>query len=200
MPRDDNLLDDCLKDLTKINRNRKNREERERNTHGFLRKCQPLACTRNPVATKDNTMARQQNRTERISSVIGGRPQYVDEQRESSNSYLLAIVTTLPTANVGVTRTRWLGKHAIDVATQKGHPGGENGKSRDCVAEQLEKPGGNGATPALDNMSEGIAHREDQNVGEVDPNRRDLEKRLPGRVGVERHQIARQAGKAMVPR
>ena len=90
----------------------------------------------NPGAS--NTMASQHNQTERRSSVFGGRPQCVDEQRKSCSSYRLANVT-LPTANVEATRTKWPRQHAIDVATQKVHPGGKNGKGRDCVAEQLGK-------------------------------------------------------------
>ena len=86
-----------------------------------------------------NTMARQQNRTEGRSSGFGERPQCVYEQRKSFGSHRLAICATLPTANAGVTRARWLRQHAIVVATQKVHPGGKNGKGRDCVAEQLVK-------------------------------------------------------------
>ena len=108
----------------------------------------------------NNAWARQQDRTERRSSAIGGRPQCVVEQRISCSSYRLANVTTLPTANVEVTRTRWHGQHAIVIATEKVHPGGKNGKSHDCHAEQLVKTGGNGATRALDTMRERIAHRE----------------------------------------
>ena len=33
----------------------KSRGKRRGNTHGFLRKCQPPACPRNPVATKDRS-------------------------------------------------------------------------------------------------------------------------------------------------
>ena len=69
-----------------------------------------------------NTLARQQNRTERRSSVFGGRPQCVDEQRKSCSSYRLANVTTLPTASVEVTRTRWHGQHASVVAIKKVQP------------------------------------------------------------------------------
>ena len=88
-PIDENLLDGCLNDLTKVNRNRTNRGEREGgNTHGFLHKCQPPACSRSPggnyrqeredaVSGREdgnrgagNTMARQQNRKEKGSSVF----------------------------------------------------------------------------------------------------------------------------------
>ena len=86
-----------------------------------------------------NTMAEQKNLARRISSVFGGRPQCADEQRKGSCNYCLANVAALPTANVQVTRARWLRQHAIDVATHKVHPGGKNSKGRDCVAEQLEK-------------------------------------------------------------
>ena len=55
----------------------------------------------------------------------------------------------------------------------------------------LGKPGGNGATPALDNMREGIAHREDQSVRKVDPNRRDFEERLLGRMGMHQRRSLR---------
>ena len=86
-----------------------------------------------------NTLTRQQDWTERRSSAFGGKSQCVVEQRKNSGSYRLANVTTLPTANVVVTRTRWHGQHAIVVATEKVHPGGQNGKGRDCHAEQLVK-------------------------------------------------------------
>ena len=86
-----------------------------------------------------NTLARQQDGTERRSSAFGGKSQRVVEQRKSIGSYRLANVATLPTANVEVTRTRWHGQHAIVVATEKVHPGGQNGKDRDCHAEQLVK-------------------------------------------------------------
>ena len=72
-----------------------------------------------------NTLAKQQDWTERRSSTFGGKSQCVEEQRKSCSSYRLANVTTLPTAIAGVTRTRWLRQHAIDVATQKVHPGGK---------------------------------------------------------------------------
>ena len=86
-----------------------------------------------------NTLARQQDWTERRSSAFGGQSQCVVEQRESFNSYRLASVTTLPTAYVEVTRSRWHGQHAIVVATEKVLPGRKNGKSRDCHAEQVVK-------------------------------------------------------------
>ena len=86
-----------------------------------------------------NTLARQQDWTERRSSAFGGIPQRVAEQRKSISSYRLANFTTLPTTNVEVTRTRWHGQHAVVVATEEVHPGGKNGKSRDCYAEQLVK-------------------------------------------------------------
>ena len=70
---------------------------------------------------------------------IGGKSQCVVEQRKSISSYRLANVTTLPTANVEVTRTGWHGQHAIVVATEEVHPGGRNGKGRACHAEQLVK-------------------------------------------------------------
>ena len=137
-----------------------------------------------------NTMARQQNWTERRSSVFGGRPQCVLDQRKSCGNHRLANVTTLPTANAGVTRTRWHRQHAIDVATQKVHPGGKTAKVVTVSLSNLGKPGDNGATPALDNIRQGIAHRDDQSVRKVDPNRRDLDKRLHGRVGVhQRHPL-----------
>ena len=131
-----------------------------------------------------NTLARQQDRTERRSSHLGGKPQCVVEQRKSIGSHRLANFATLPAANVEVTRTTWHGQHAIVVTIENVHPRGKNGKGRDCLAEQLVKTWWHGATPALDNMREGIAHREDQSVRKVDPNRRDLEKRVFGRVGV----------------
>ena len=80
-----------------------------------------------------NTLARQQDWTERRSSAFGGKSQCVVEQRKSISSYRLANVTTLPTANVEVTRTRWHRQHAFVVATEKVHPGGKNGKSREPV-------------------------------------------------------------------
>ena len=49
------MLDVCLNDLAKINRNRKIEKTRGETTHGFLRKCQPPACPRNPVATKNRS-------------------------------------------------------------------------------------------------------------------------------------------------
>ena len=52
-----------------------------------------------------NTLARQQDRTERKSSAFGGKSQCVVEQRKSCGNCRLANVTTLPTANVEVTRT-----------------------------------------------------------------------------------------------
>ena len=50
--------------------------------------------------------------------------------------------------------TEWLGQHAIVLTIEKVHPRGKNGKGLDCLAEQLVKPGGNGATPALDSPRE----------------------------------------------
>ena len=52
---------------------------------------------------------------------------------------------------------------------------GKRAKVVTVSLSNLGKPGGNGATPALDNMREGIAHSEDQSVRKVDPNRRDFE-------------------------
>ena len=111
-----------------------------------------------------NTIVRQQNRTEKRSSVFGGRLQCVDEQRKSCSSYRLANVITLPTANVQATRTRWLRQHAIDVATQKVHPGGKTAKVVIVSLSNLGKPGDNSATQALDNVRQRIAHREDLSV------------------------------------
>ena len=71
---------------------------------------------------------------------------YLDEDHSAYMNNVKAATTiawqmspTLPTANAGATRTRWLRQHAIDVATQKVHPGWKNGKGRDRVAEQLGK-------------------------------------------------------------
>ena len=52
-----------------------------------------------------NTLARQQDRTERRSSAFSGKSQCVDEQRKSCISYRLTNFATLPTANAEVTRT-----------------------------------------------------------------------------------------------
>ena len=60
---------------------------------------------------------------------------------------------------------------------------GKTAKVVTVTLSNLGKPGDNGATPAHDNMREGIAHREDRSVRKVAPNRRVLEERLPGRVG-----------------
>ena len=86
-----------------------------------------------------NKLARQPDWTERRSSAFGGKSQCAVEQRKSISSFRLTNVTALPTANEEVTRTRWHGQHAIVVATEEVHPGGKNGKSRDCHAEQLVK-------------------------------------------------------------
>ena len=75
-----------------------------------------------------NTLARQQARTEKRSSAFGGKSQCVVQQRKSISSHRLANVTTLPTASVEVTRTRWHGQHAFVVATENVHPRGKNGK------------------------------------------------------------------------
>ena len=96
-----------------------------------------------------NTMGRQQNRTETRSS----------ESEEDHSCSRLPNVTTLSTTHVEVTRTGWHGQYAIVVATEKVHAGGKNGKNCDGAAEQLGKPGDNGATPALVNLRQGIAHR-----------------------------------------
>ena len=101
-----------------------NREDKEEgNTHGFLRKYQPPACS-HPVATKDRS-GRTQCQAEKTGIVEqvtrwqdsktgqtgdhphSGESQCVAEQRTSFSSYRLANVTTLPTANVEVTHTRW---------------------------------------------------------------------------------------------
>ena len=52
---------------------------------------------------------------------------------------------------------------------------GKTSKVVTVSPRNLRKPGGNGATPALDDTKQGIAHREEQSVCEADPNRRDLE-------------------------
>ena len=64
------------------------------------------------------------------------------------------------------------------------HQGGKSGTGHDCDAEQLVKTCGNGATPALDNKREGIAHSENESARKVDPNRKDIEKRFCERVVV----------------
>ena len=143
-PLEEKLLTGSLRPPSKLH-HKKNRLQM-RTTHGVSRK--PGGNNRqerkDAVSSREDgnrgagsTLARQQDRTERRPSAFGGKPQCVVEQRKSSGSYRLANVTTLPTANVEVTRTRWHGQHAIVVATEKVHPGWQNGKGRDCHAEQL---------------------------------------------------------------
>ena len=111
-----------------------------------------------------NTMARHQNRTEGRSSVFGGRPKRVDGQRESCSSYRLA---TVPLCQQLMWRS-----HVLDGTDnmQLSSPPRryiQEGKPAKVVTVQLSnlgKPGDNGATPALDNMKQGIAHIEGLSV------------------------------------
>ena len=147
---EETFLDGCLESVITCHHvQNQPRRRRKRNTHGFLLKCQPLRVSRKPGGNnrqerkdavsgrKDgnrgagNTLARQQVRTGKRSFAIGGRPQCVVEQRKSCISYRMANVATLPTANAGVTRTRWHRQHAVVVATKKVHPEGKNGKGRE---------------------------------------------------------------------
>ena len=134
--------------LQKSTGTEKSRREREgRNTHGFLRKCQPPACPRNPVATKDRSERTQCQAKKMgiVEQVTRWKVASKTERRSSSfdvkscSSCRPTNFATLPTANLGVTRTRWHRQYAVDLATKKVHQGGENGKDRACVAEQLEK-------------------------------------------------------------
>ena len=147
----------CPRRPCKNQQEQKNRGERRGNTYGFLCKCQPPACPTTPGGNnrqerKDavsgredgnreasNTLARQQDRTERRSSAFGGKSQCIVNSVKAATAVVWQISPLCQQQMRGVTRTRWHGQHATVVATKKVHPGGKNGKGRDCDAEQLVK-------------------------------------------------------------
>ena len=75
----------------------------------------------------EHVTRRQDSKTsqKRDHTHLTGNSQFEVEQRKSCGCCRLADVITLPTANVEVTSTRWHRQHAIVVATEKVHPGGE---------------------------------------------------------------------------
>ena len=79
-----------------------------------------------------------------------GKSQCVVEQCKSLSGYRLEIVSTLPTTNVEVTRTRWHGQHSSVVATENEKPRGKTAKVVTVSSRSLQEKISNGTTPTLD--------------------------------------------------
>ena len=132
----------------------KSRRKRRGNTHGFLRKCQPPACPRNPVATTDRS-GRTQCQAEKTGIVKqvtrwqdcktglkGDHPQLAENHSAELNNVKAASAIAWQISPLCQQQMR--GSHVLDGTDnmQLSSPPRryiQSGKGRDCDAEQLVK-------------------------------------------------------------